>query len=274
MTTRLPLLAAGLLFVSTASAADWPTFRGANRDGMSKETGLLKSWPKEGPSKVWTASNLGLGFGAPIVSDGRIFGLGTRDEKDGMWALKEADGSELWFTPFADSRRGDPNSGPSGAPTYSQGKVYATSSNGKLICLDATDGKKVWSADYADKEFGGRAQGWGFTESPLVDGDKVIVTRFGQHGRRPTESGKVIWKTSQGRGRWSGRVRRRSRRRSTFRCAWCYWDIGQGSPFTPKREAALAVHPPRHWRGARIPMPAIKGDLVWFSTSRGARSSR
>ena len=88
MSTRLPLLAAGLLFACTASAADWPGFRGPNRDAVCTETGLLQQWPKEGPPKVWTAKNLGLGYGTPSVADGKIYGLGTRDGKDGAWALK------------------------------------------------------------------------------------------------------------------------------------------------------------------------------------------
>src|SRR5204863_1671533 len=94
--------AAVLAAVGSLSAADWPAFRGPNRDGLSTETGLLKQWPKDGPKQVWTAKNLGLGFGTPSVAEGKIFGIGTRDGKDGVWALNEKDGSEVWFTPFAD----------------------------------------------------------------------------------------------------------------------------------------------------------------------------
>src|SRR5438874_1622791 len=85
--------------------ADWPQFGGPNRDGLSKETGLLKSWPKEGPAKLWQAKNLGSGFCTPSIAEGKIFGLGTREGKDGLWALNEANGNELWFTPIDDARK-------------------------------------------------------------------------------------------------------------------------------------------------------------------------
>jgi outer membrane protein assembly factor BamB len=197
MTTRLPLLAAGLLFASTASAADWPTFRGANRDGISKETGLMKQWPQAGPPKLWSAKNLGSGFGAPIVADGMIFGMGTRREEDGIWALKESDGSEIWFTSVDSPKRPNQNNGPSGSPTFHDGKVYAMSSNGLLMCVDAKTGKQIWKVELV-RDLGGEVQSWGYTESVLIDGDKLICTP----GKKNTivalnpASGEVIWKST------------------------------------------------------------------------------
>jgi outer membrane protein assembly factor BamB len=201
MLTRLPLLAAGLLFACTAAAADWPTFRGPNRDGVSTEVGLLKEWPKAGPPKAWTAKNLGMGFGAPTVAAGKVFGLGTRDGRDGVWALKESDGSELWFTPFDDPRKTNQNNGPSGSPAYYNGKVYALSSLGKLACLDATTGKPSWKVDFV-KDFGGRVQKWGFTETVLIDKDKLICTPGGKNtlvALNPA-NGEVIWKAAVPKG--------------------------------------------------------------------------
>ena len=89
-----------VMTTSLTVAADWPQFRGPNRDGLSKETGLLATWDKGGPEKVWTAKNLGIGFGTVSVADGKIYGLGTRDGKEGVWCVKESDGSELWFQPI------------------------------------------------------------------------------------------------------------------------------------------------------------------------------
>jgi outer membrane protein assembly factor BamB len=280
MFIRLPLLAAGLLFACTALAADWPTFRGPNRDGVSKETGLLQEWPKNGPPTIWTAKNLGLGFGAPVIAEGKIFGLGTRGGKEGMWALRESDGSELWFTPFADPRPPiRQNNGPSGSPTHSSGKVYATSTDGTLVCLNAADGKEIWQASYA-KDFGRPAQGWGFTESPLVDGDKVIVapgsakaTVLALH----KESGKVIWTTETKDGA-GGAAGYSSAVKATL------GDIPMYIVLLGQSGGLIGVHSDTGkllWQYtaaalggvAQIPMPVVKGDLVWFSTSYSGGSA-
>jgi outer membrane protein assembly factor BamB len=197
MVPRLPLLAAGLLFACTASAADWPSFRGPNRDGRSSETGLLKQWDENGPPIIWTAKNLGLGHGAPTLAGGKIFGLGTRDGKDGVWAIKETDGTELWFTPIDDPKSPNQNNGPSGSPTIHDGKVYALSSRGKLYCLDASTGKEIWKVDFV-KDLGGSIQKWGYTESVLIDGDKLICTPGGKNtlvALNPAR-GEVIWKAA------------------------------------------------------------------------------
>jgi len=197
MSTHLPLTAVVFLFAGTLNAGDWPSFRGPNRDGISKEVGLFKEWPKQGPSNLWTAKNLGQGFGAPIVADGKLFGMGTRDKKDGVWALKEMDGSELWFTPIDNPKNPNQNNGPSGSPTFHDGKIYAVSSMGKLVCLDANTGKENWRVDLV-KELGGSVQNWGYTESVLIDGDKLLCTP----GRKNTivalnpSNGDVIWKSA------------------------------------------------------------------------------
>ena len=152
----LGLILAALAVVGETRAADWPQFRGPNRDGLSAETGLLKSWDKGGPPKKWEAKNLGLGFGTPSVADGKIYGLGTRDGKDGIWALNESDGKELWFTPFDAPRSTNQNNGPSSTPTIVDGKAFALSSKGKLACFDAKTGKSEWQVDFvkgADSQF-------------------------------------------------------------------------------------------------------------------------
>src|SRR5262245_59693928 len=123
------------LFGGNAFAADWPQWQGPDRDAKSKETGLLKTWPMEGPKLAWTGKNLGAGFGTPSVAAGMVFGMGVRDGKDGVWALMESDGTELWFKPIDDTRRPNQNNGPSGTPTYDVGKLYIVTSKGKLVRL-------------------------------------------------------------------------------------------------------------------------------------------
>ncbi len=273
MSTHLPLLAAMLLLASPALADDWPEFRGPNRDGICKEVGLLKGWPKNGPPKVWTAKNLGNGFGTPSVADGKIFGLGTRAGKDGIWALKESDGSELWFTPFDDPRKTNQNNGPSGTPTYSGGKVYGVSSNGKLICVNATDGKKVWQVDYQN-DFDGKVPTWGYTDSPLIDGDKLICAP--EAGKAALvalnkDTGKVLWKSDC--GSVGGGAGYSSPVKATV----------NGTPMyillTGDKGGVVGVHADTGallWRYtgkpatggvAQIPIPIVYNDLVWVSCS-------
>lgn len=193
-------------FAAQVALADWPEFRGPRRDGVSDETKLLQTWPEGGPPRLWTTNNRGLGFGTPTVADGKIFGMGTRDGQDGVWSLRESDGSELWFAPFDDARNVDQNKGPSGSPTYSDGKLYAVSSNGKLVCLDAATGAKQWGVDYV-ADYGSAVPNWGFTDSPLVDGPHVIAAPASAGAAivaLDKQTGREIWKTPLDRGPGNG----------------------------------------------------------------------
>src|SRR3954453_8289106 len=99
----LPALAAVTFALSFAPAArghDWPQWQGPNRDAVSKETGLLKEWPKEGPPPAWKVKALGGGYSPPSVAAGRVYGMSNRGNDQVVWALSEADGKELWATPI------------------------------------------------------------------------------------------------------------------------------------------------------------------------------
>ena len=274
MSTRIPLLVAGLLFACTATAADWPQWRGPDRTAISSETGLLKAWPKDGPPRTWTVSGLGDGHGAPTIADGKIFGMGTRGGKDGIWALKESDGSELWFTPFDDPRKTNQNNGPSGSTTFADGKLYTVSSNGKLACFSAANGKKVWGVDYV-ADFGGRVPSWGFTDSPLIDGEKLICVPTSAKAAVAAlnkDSGKVIWKTeiAGGPGNGAGYA---SPIKATL------GEVPMYITLLGKSGGVVAVHADTGkllWQYARIangtadiPTVIVKDDLVWCSSGYG-----
>lgn len=275
MTTRLALLAA-VLGGTFATAADWPGFRGPNRDGLSPETGLLKEWPKDGPKQAWTAKNLGLGFGTPSVADGKIFGTGTRDGKDGVWALKEADGSELWFTPFAEAVKvRNQANGPGGTPTYHDGKVYAVSLGGTLVCLDAKTGKEQWKKSYVT-DFGGKVPAWGYNDSPLIDGDKLICAPCGGKAAvvaLKLKDGEVVWKTDAGTiGDGAGYS---SPIKATFNKVPMYVVLlgNQSGVVGVSAETGKVLW---QYKGAaatgstaQIPIPIVKDDKVWVSCSYG-----
>lgn len=175
------------LVVSTS----WPSWRGADRSGVSTEKGLLQSWPADGPPELWKVSGLGNGMASVVVADGKIFTLSKIQGEQNVVCVSTA-GKILWKTPFAGD--GDPNC----TPTYDDGLVYGLGRNGILACVRAEDGEKVWSVDLTS-EYGGRMMsGWGFSESPLVDGDQLVCTPGGSSAMIVAlnkKTGKLIWKT-------------------------------------------------------------------------------
>jgi outer membrane protein assembly factor BamB len=163
-----------------AGKFDWPQWQGPDRTAVSKETGLLKGWPKDGPTLAWKAKGLGGGFSTPSVAAGRVFGMSYRGKDEGVWALSEKDGTELWWTRIADAERVDHGEGSRATPTVDGDRVYALGVSGDLVCLNAADGKEVWHKNLTSKEFGGGRPRWGYSESPLIDGDKLICTPGGK----------------------------------------------------------------------------------------------
>ncbi len=196
-----------LLFIFTPlSAADWPQWGGPNRDGVSPETGLLKSWPKEGPKLVWKANLGGVGYGSPAVVGNNLFVAAAEDDKDGTkelaLCLNVKDGSQVWKVelPTAEGKYLTGwGSGPRSTPTVDGEAVYFLSPRGDLIRLKAGDGSKVWAVSLT-KDFGGSIPGWGYSESVLIDGDHLICTPGGKNGAilaLDKASGKKVWQSKE-----------------------------------------------------------------------------
>lgn len=264
-------------FTMTASAADWPAFRGPNRDGLCKETGLLKQWPEGGPKQVWQAKNLGLGFGTPSIAAGKIYGIGTRNGKDGVWALKEGDGTELWFTPFAapPERYARQTNGPGSTPTYHDGKVITVSMNGTVACMDATSGKLVWEKSYI-QDYAGKVPAWTYNDSVYVDGDTVICTPSSDKAALVAlklADGSEIWKAEVGKigggGGYSSPVKV-----TILGVPQYVILLGDASGVVgidAKTGKTLWQYKGKPATGsvAQIPIPIVKDDLVWVSSSYG-----
>ncbi len=126
-------LACPVMTLAAEPAGDWPSWRGPNRDGISKETGLLDQWPEGGPELLWRVDGkLGKGYSSIAIADGKIFTIGKRDHQAELIALDLRDGKELWSTPVGG---GDPNC----TPTVDEGLVYALSREGELVCCEAED---------------------------------------------------------------------------------------------------------------------------------------
>lgn len=200
-TTLYSLPAASLLALCafTGTAADWPQWRGPNRNDHSPDKGLLKQWPEGGPKRVWMTKDAGLGYsGYSIVGD-RLFTMGLRDGKEYVIALNTKDGSELWSAVAGERYPNKWGDGPRTTPTVDGDRVYGLGGQGLLICAKAGDGKILWQKSLVT-DLGGQLQNWGYTESPLVVGDKVIVTPGGSQGTMAAlnkNTGAVIWQTKE-----------------------------------------------------------------------------
>jgi outer membrane protein assembly factor BamB len=165
---------------AAAVTTDWPQWRGLERNGRSAETALLQEWPEGGPPLAWKASGLGGGYSSVAVAGERIFTMGDLGDGQYVLALSRADGRQLWKTRVGETHE-DQYLGPRSTPTVDGDRIYAMSTGGDVVCLAAATGEKLWGRSLPG-EFGGRlmkAMGtydWKFAESPLVDGDRVIVT--------------------------------------------------------------------------------------------------
>jgi outer membrane protein assembly factor BamB len=185
--------------VGVAAPGDWPQWRGPNRDGVSTATGLLKVWPEGGPKLLWNSRKVnnglgvGTGFSSVAVADGRLFTQGDRKGKGYVFALDADTGRELWATVIGPAQ----SDGPRCTPTVDGNRVYALSRQGDLVCLAAADGSVLWQKSYK-KELGGRMMsGWDYSESPLVDGDRLICTPGGDDAALVAlnkHTGELIWK--------------------------------------------------------------------------------
>ncbi len=289
-------LIVGLLGTGTVLAqdrlksGDWPEWRGPQRDAICPETGLLRQWPEGGPRLLWSArevnkgSNVGNGYASIAISGGRIYTLGDRvlednnkkdkEKKGCVICLDEASGKVLWATPFCKPYGGD---GPRSTPTVAGTRVYGLSPHGDLVCVDTEQGSILWQKDLK-KDFGGRMMsGWNYSESPLVDGAKLLCTPGGKDAAMVAlnkETGEVLWKCAAPKdcgagyasivltevggirqyvtimGRELGLVGVEA---ATGKFLWNYAKIANGT--------------------ANIPTPLIKGDQVFASTAYGTGSA-
>ena len=208
---RSTTLTLALMACCSASAADWPQFRGPNRDNISQETGLLKEWPKDGPKLLWTVEESGVGYGDPAVVGDAIYLLGAEDAKQGkkefLLRLAAKDGKTLWKADLNDGKTPGGyldgwGAGPRATPTVDGDKIYALGARGDLGCYDAKAGKKVWHVNLV-ADLKGKIPGWGYSESVLIDGNRLICTPGGEKGflaALDKKTGKVLARSDSADG--------------------------------------------------------------------------
>ncbi|HBE69339.1 MAG TPA: polyvinylalcohol dehydrogenase [Planctomycetaceae bacterium] len=207
-------LTVSLAINSTASAEDWPSWQGPNRDNKSAETGLLDSWPEGGPPLAWQVNSVGLGYSSPSVVGDSIYILGSRDGKSELLCLSVSDGAERWAVELNDKPfdfKGNAwGIGPRAAATVADGRVFALAGDGKLVAC-SVKGDVLWRVDMqanlggAVNPIGGGPKniGWGYCWSPLVDGNKLICVPGGDDGLLAAldcSTGNVLWRSSELKG--------------------------------------------------------------------------
>lgn len=194
--------AAVALFTATCHATDWPQWRGPQRNGVSKEKGLLAEWPKEGPALLWSVGDLGAGYSTPSVVGDRLYLMGNEGlENEFVEARSTKNGQRLWSTRVG--KVGNPKQEPNypgarSTPTV-QGKIlHALGSDGDLVCLEIATGKQRWRKNLRT-DFGGKPGEWAYAESPLIDGNQLICTPGGTDATLIAlnkKTGGVMWQSA------------------------------------------------------------------------------
>jgi outer membrane protein assembly factor BamB len=181
-----------------AGHSDWPQFHGPRRDNLCLETGLNTDWDRQTPELLWKLEGLGMGYSSVAITGDRIYTMGDRKRADGteaqfVLAFDLNSHRELWATEV-----GAPHEdGPRCTPTVDGDLLYAIGTEGNLVCLEAASGAERWRVSLV-KDFDGQMMsGWKFSESPLVDGDRVICTPGGPEATvvaLDKTTGGTVWK--------------------------------------------------------------------------------
>ncbi|VTR98506.1 Polyvinylalcohol dehydrogenase OS=Rhodopirellula maiorica SM1 GN=RMSM_06072 PE=4 SV=1: PQQ_2 [Gemmata massiliana] len=201
-------LLSALVCGPVATAADWPQWRGPNRDGHSADTVLLETWPANGPKLAWSltdAEEIGTGYGSPAVVGDRLYVIGANGAKqtatEFVTCLSLKDGKRLWrrelvTTPgkFNDGWGGGPRS----TPTVDGDAVFVLGSTGDLVCLSAEKGEVRWAKNFV-KDYEGGIPTWGYSESPLIDSDHLLCTPGNKGGliALDKKTGKTVWQCKE-----------------------------------------------------------------------------
>jgi outer membrane protein assembly factor BamB len=264
----MPVLAAIVTLgsiVGSAQTAEWHQWRGPNRDGRSTETGLLKSWPAQGPPLAWHTTGAGVGFSSFSSADGRLYTLGDRGDTGFVLAFDAATGKGLWETPNGRSYSNSYGDGQRSTPTIDGDRLYALGAAGELACLDAATGRVIWHKDLV-REYGSTIPEWGYSESPLVVDDRVIVHAGGPNASIVAVNkltGATLWRSESDRAAYSSGVLAR------------VGDVLQAIYFSDRRTLGVDTRDGRLlWsydrasnRTANIATPVVSGTRVLVSSN-------
>ncbi len=263
--------------------ADWPQWRGPNRNGVCAETGLLKSWPEGGPKLLWEVNGLGKGYSSMAIVGDKLYTMGDvtpkGSSKKAQCILAYNLGThDLLWTAKVGSRHDD--GGPRGTPTVDGDTIYAIGTSGDIVCVDAGSGSVKWTKNFQKDLEGGSNPGWRFSESPLVDGEKVLCTPGGRKAVMVAlnkKNGDIIWKCTMPDIGPKGKDE--AGYSSIIVSEAC--GIRQYVQLTNKGIVGVAADDGRFLWGynrvangvANIPTPVVQGNYVFCSTAYGTGSA-
>ena len=184
---------------ATLPAAEpcWPQWRGPDRDGKAHDARIRTDWDTNPPQLLWTEAGFGEGFASMAIVGERLYTTGNVGGGQAVTAFDLSSRKMLWQTPITDGAPQHGYGGSRSTPTVDGDRLYVTSSGGGVACLDVRKGKLLWSKKFGD-EYGSGSQSWGYAESPLVDGDLVIVTPGGKDALMVAldkQTGSEVWRT-------------------------------------------------------------------------------
>jgi len=204
MTTKfkLSLVLATLLTTTAANllAQNWTQWRGENREGVVKQAGLNLDWTQKKPPLMWTFRQGGAGYAAAVVSGTTLYGQGSADGSDFAFALDTRTGALKWKENLGEEFVESRGNGPRGSITVDGDKLYLIRGNGDLHCLSAATGKQIWRKELRKDLDGAIMSGWGYSESPLIDGNLLVCTPGGSSGTMAAldkNTGAVVWRSAE-----------------------------------------------------------------------------
>ena len=249
-----------------AQAADWPQWRGSDRMDVSKETGLLKTWPKEGPKLLWTLRDAGAGYSGPAVVGATLYTMGAEGKTEYLYALDTKTLKKAWSAevgPLFTDGHGD---GPRATPTVDGAYVYSLGAQGDLIGVRSADGDVVWRKNLK-RELGGEMWSeWGYSESPLVDGGKLVCTPGGKGGTLAAfdkKTGDLLWRSKE----WTDKAAYSSLVPVEVGSVRQYVQMtGESVAGVAADDGRLLWRCPRRSATAPVPTPIVADDCVYVTS--------
>jgi len=243
---------------------------------VATEKGLLDSWPEAGPPLLWKVSGRGGGYSSPAIVKGTIYGTGYRKGEEVVWALSASDGSEIWNSPTADVAAAYSDieypEGPRATPTVDGDRLYVLGTAGQLSCLERATGKVVWARNLTSEMGGEVMSDWGYSEAPLVMGDRLFCTPGGARGALAAlnkMTGEVLWRSKdfQDPAAYTSLVSAEisGRKQVVVLTGASVAGIDPESGETlwqVERKGKIAV----------VPTPIVQDDLVWVTSGYGVGS--